>query len=107
ISAPFEVGVVAVEFCVDVFQSGNFVAKKLWKWLSTFSEPWVPGTRGIRIGERRAPEVMSKSVSEGFGSRARVSSERSVQAVVKVGNKGRRIGRKRRKSGAMVGRQGG
>lgn len=94
---------MAVEFCVDVFQYGSFVAKKFWKWFSTFSEPSVPGTRGIRIGERRAPDVMSKSVSEGFGNRARVSSERSVQAVVRVGNKGRRIGKRRWKSGAMIG----
>jgi len=94
---------VVVEFWVDVFQYGSFVAKKFWKWLSTFSEPSVPGTRGIRIGERRVPEVMSNSVSEGVGNRARVSSERSVQAVVRVGSKGRRMGKRRRKRGAMIG----
>lgn len=46
-------------------------------------EPSVPGTRGIRIGERRALLWMLKSASEGFGRNWRVSSERSFQAEVK------------------------
>lgn len=91
---PLEVGVVSDEFCVLSVHSGSCVEKKSWKWFRTFREPAVPGTRGIRIGESRAPSWISKSASEGFGRKLRVSSERSFQAEVKAVKRRRAKGRR-------------
>ena len=67
-------GVFEVEFWNSIFQSGRDDWKKSTKCLRTALDPSVPGTRVRRIGERRPPVWMSKSVF-GRGSNFNVSFE--------------------------------
>lgn len=54
-SAPSDVGVADVEFWRVISHLGSDSWKKLRKCVRTLIDPGVPGTRGIRIGARRAP----------------------------------------------------
>lgn len=76
------------------------------------SEPGVPGTRGMRIGARRAPDLISKSESEGNGIFESPASERGVYARIEEGRRGMLRARSAgREKGFMVrwghGRRGG
>ena len=62
-------------------QPGREEVKKLWKWVRTLREPGVPGTRGMRMGDRSAPVAMSKSASVGRRRDLRELVERGVKAV--------------------------
>lgn len=48
--------------CHSAVQRGSSERKKDVKCSWTLAEPGVPGTRGMRIGDRRAPVRMSKSL---------------------------------------------
>lgn len=72
-SAPVA-GVVAVELCHSISQSGSCSWKKRTKCCCTAREPGVPGTRGIRMGASSWPLWMSKS-APAAGMRRRLSSD--------------------------------
>lgn len=84
-----EVGVLEVEFWNSSRQEGSFWLKKSTKCCKTAVFPSVPGTRTRRIGERRAPVLMSKS-EPGEGRALRDASERAVYAMLSRRRAGRR-----------------
>ena len=77
------VGVMDVEFWKVMSHAGSVVRKKFAKWCWTSLDPWEPGTRGTRIGARRAPFLMSKS-APGWGRARRVESVSLVYADAEV-----------------------
>ena len=79
-SFPFDVGVFALEFCVLRDHDGNVDLKKWSKWVKTFSEPSVPGTRGIRIGASSPPDSMLRSSGVGRSRDLRESAESGEKA---------------------------
>jgi hypothetical protein len=70
-------GVVEVELCHSTVQRGSWEREKDTKCSRTLAEPGVPGTRGMRIGESRAPVWMSKSWPPD-GTVRRLASERGA-----------------------------
>lgn len=75
-------GVFDVEFWIVMFHSGSSLRKNCTKWSRTLSELAVPGTRGIRIGDRIGPLLISKSLVSGRGKwYFSVSSERAEYAL--------------------------
>jgi len=69
-----------VEFWKEISHFGRYVPNHDTKCCCTAKEPGVPGTRGIKIGERIGPLLMSKSPFE-EGRLLRVSSDSLVYAV--------------------------
>lgn len=74
-------GVLEVLFCHSRFQWGRLEVKNEARWCWAAVWPGVPGTRGMRSGARREPDLGSMS-SPGEGMARRKLSERGLYALV-------------------------